>query len=66
MVIWEINEEEAANIIANFKPLGLFIVSPAKDDDKPIFVGMDNSTGDAWVEEFSSRNECESWLRREL
>lgn len=59
--IREIDEEAAADIIDNRKPLGLFIISLDK-----YFIGIDNSTGDAWVEEFDERDECESWLRREF
>jgi len=30
-----------------------------------IFIGIDNSTGDAWVEEFKTKQECMSWLKGE-
>ena len=28
-----------------------------------MYVGIDNSTGHAWVEEFKSRRQCLKWLR---
>lgn len=40
-----------------YKPLGQFIRKAGKK-----FVGIDNSDGDAWVEEFSSEAECVRWL----
>lgn len=29
-----------------------------------IHIGIDNSTGHAWVEEFKSRRKCLKWLKR--
>ena len=31
--------------------------------DRRCYVGVDNSTGDAWTEEFPSRRKCLRWLR---
>lgn len=56
--ILEVTREEASSIIETRKPLGLFYL-----EDGDIIVGIDNSTGDAWVEEFSSFELCENWLR---
>lgn len=30
-----------------------------------VFVGMDNTSGDAWVEEFNTLQECINWLLEE-
>ena len=54
-----VNEREAAAIIASREPKGLF----ALDTDIEI-VGIDNSTGDAWAEEFPGLTECLLWLAR--
>lgn len=51
------NKEEAENIINTRKPQGLFY-----QKDNMVFVGIDNSFGDAWVEEFKTQKECLAWL----
>ena len=28
-----------------------------------VYVAVDNTTGDAWTEEFSSKNACKKWLK---
>lgn len=43
-----------------YQPLGLFYL---KEDDK--FVGIDNSDGNAWTEEFPDEGSCLRWLKRE-
>lgn len=55
--ISEITIEAADAIIGSQKPIGCFY---CKDGDT--FVGIDNSTGDAWTEEFSSLHDCVEWL----
>lgn len=45
------------SIIATREPLGKFY---AKDND--IFVAVDNSSGDAWTEEFKSESNAVKWL----
>ena len=60
--IKEVNSQEACAIIRD--PLraepGLFL---HKDGDS--YVGIDNTTNDAWVEEFATRKECVDWLMGE-
>ena len=53
----KVSREEARKIITNRVPLGKFY-----EVDKEGFVGIDNSTGDAWVEEFATKQECIDWL----
>jgi hypothetical protein len=53
----EITSAEANNIIENREPRGHFLV---KDGD--LFIGIDNSTGDAWTEEFKKQGDCVDWL----
>ncbi len=59
--LWEqprqINSTQASEIIDTYQPLGLFWI---KDGDW--YVGIDNRTGDAWVEDFRTPEECLRWL----
>lgn len=50
----------ALKVIDNRKPLGLFWTM-----EKESYIGIDNSTGDAWCEAFDTRKECFKWLERE-
>lgn len=44
-------------IIKTRQPLGLFYVR-----QEGTYIGIDNSAGHAWVEEFSDLNLCKKWL----
>ncbi len=48
----------ASVVIETRRPLGLFYVH-----ENGVYVGIDNSTGHAWVEEFASLRQCKEWLR---
>lgn len=56
-----ITKREAIKIIDTYEPRGLFWV---KEYNKKahLYIGIDNLTGDAWVEEFKTREECFKWL----
>ena len=56
----QVSREEAAEIIEFRYPEGYFMV---KEDGK--FVGIDNSDGDAFTEEFKSKERCIRWLAGE-
>ncbi len=56
----EVGHEEALSIIETRKPLGLFV-----EDTGVEIIGIDNSDGSAWTEEFPDRLECLSWLLQE-
>lgn len=56
-MIRKISPLEAECIIAFRKPFGLFYLP-----DNSVYVGIDNSNGHAWTEEFSSLRECKRWL----
>lgn len=56
----QITKELSTYIIENSIPRGLFYL---KDKDADIYVGIDNSEGDAFVEEFKSVIECRKWLQ---
>lgn len=58
--ITKIKPKDARSIIETRKPLGRFFLL-----DNDLYVGIDNSSGDAWVEEFETKEKCLSWLRGE-
>lgn len=51
---------EATFVDDGYRPLGSFLMV---DGEK--IVGIDNTTGNAWTEEFDDRYSCERWLSRE-
>jgi len=57
-----VSPSRADRIIENREPKGLFFCRVQEGKGKP-FIGIDNTTGDAWTEEFSSAPECLRWLR---
>lgn len=60
MEIRMITKAEADGIIATREPRGLFYLDAGKS-----FVGIDNSTGHAWTEEFDTLPKCRAWLLQE-
>ena len=67
LTIQKISQEDARRLLnscdgtgGHYEPLGLFYL-----EEREKFVGIDNSTGDAWTEEFPDRESCLRWLRRE-
>ncbi|MGO5436834.1 hypothetical protein [Enterococcus cecorum] len=56
-IIQEITIDKALKIIDTREPLGLFWV---KDGGK--YVAIDNTTGDAWTEEFTDKKQCMYYL----
>jgi hypothetical protein len=52
-----IDEKKADIIIETRKPIGKYYVL-----ENGVYVGIDNSTGDAWVEEFTTEKQCLEWL----
>ena len=57
----KIKQKDAKSIIETRKPLGRFFLL-----ENGLYVGIDNSEGDAWVEEFTTKEECSSWLKGEI
>ena len=55
--IRKIKPEQADSIIDSRQPMGFFYVL-----DAGVYVGIDNSTGNAWTEEFQSLRKCKKWL----
>jgi hypothetical protein len=58
--IKEVAKDAALRIIETRYPLGLFY---CKENDQ--YFGIDNSEGDAWMEEFKTLKECKKWLLKE-
>lgn len=65
--IKKISKDEANNIIETRKPIGFFycIENDPNSNSKEIYVGIDNSSSDAWVEEFKTLSSCKKWLNNE-
>jgi hypothetical protein len=59
-VIEKITPSHAECIIHSRKPLGLFYLL-----HNGVYIGIDNSTGDAWTEEFTTLRHCKKWLLNE-
>ena len=57
--IEKVTPEAMERIIEKRVPCGLFY----RKAGRRCYVGVDNSTGDAWTEEFRSRRKCLRWLR---
>ena len=57
-MIVEVTLEVIHDIIETRKPIGLFYSKYGE-----YFVGVDNSTGDAWTEDFTSLEACKSLFR---
>lgn len=53
----EVSNKEAEKIICTREPLGKFWTK-----DKDGYVAIDNSTGDAWTEDFRTKEECMAYL----
>lgn len=56
--IARVSRKTATEMIEKRKPLGLFYTK----HNEFCFVGIDNSDGNAWTEEFISENDCIKWL----
>lgn len=56
----KISKAEAYRITDTRKPLGLFFLKEGSG-----YTGIDNRTGDVWVEEFPTKTACLGWLTRE-
>ena len=54
----EIGRHQAKQIIKVRHPVGKYWLS----EENGKFVGIDNSTGDAWTEDFDTKQECIDWL----
>jgi hypothetical protein len=62
MDIKTISTDQFQDIVENMKDpqkIGLYLIQEGK-----IWVACDNSTGDAWTEEFKSRTAAVEWLKK--
>lgn len=62
--IERITSEQASEIINTGKPIGLFWLKSKLEDGSDVWVGIDNSTGNAWTEDFKTKARCFNWLKR--
>lgn len=60
-MIIQVTPLAAAVIIESREPRGKFWTI----DESEKIIGIDNSTGEAWTEEFDAPEECLSWLSEE-
>jgi len=56
--IEKVTQEAMDQIIRTRQPRGLFY----RKEGRRHYVGVDNSTGDAWTEDFRSLRQCKRWL----
>lgn len=54
----QISKRDAYKVITNREPRGLFFVKEPAG-----YAGIDNMTGDAWTEDFKTKEECLRWLQ---
>lgn len=58
-----VSESYLAAVIEARRPMGLFLArATAKSQPGARWVAVDNSTGDAWTEEFGSESAARAWL----
>lgn len=55
--ITKLTKEQASEVIETRTPTGRFYT---KEGD--LYIGIDNSTGDAWTEEFKTKVSCFKWI----
>lgn len=56
-VMNKVDLKKANEIIEKRTPFGMFWLK-----EKGVFIGIDNSTGDAWVEDFKTKKSMERWF----
>ena len=59
--IHRVNQKRLLNVIDSRIPLGLFLTKEGHT-----WVAVDNSTGDAWTEDFARKRQAIRWLRGEF
>lgn len=62
----EIGVFQATGIIQDRRPFGKYWLKDMNEKNKERYVAIDNSTGDAWTEEFDDFDTMVAWLRREI
>jgi hypothetical protein len=64
MEIKKVDPEEATRIIETREPRGLFYCIDKEFKNIKVYVGIDNTYGDAWTEDFRTLASCKRWLIR--
>ena len=44
------------------EPLGLFYLTGKNGDGETVYIGVDNSSGSIWGDEFKTLGACKRWL----
>jgi hypothetical protein len=57
--IQKVTQDALRQVIDTRQPLGCFYAK----EGRRLYVGVDNTTGDVWTEEFKSLRRCKRWLR---
>lgn len=63
--IREVSPAEVEKIIDTKQPLGKFYTKEDVLGEEIVYVGIDNSTGEAWTEVFRTKEEYITWLNEE-
>lgn len=58
----KVSLDKAGKIIGTRKPLGRFYTIDNSIRLGKCYIGIDNSHGDAWTEEFTNLRSCKRWL----
>lgn len=61
--ISEVSQKEAKRIIDTRQPRGRFFLKDCETAGNQVFIGIDNTSGNAWTETFVSPNDCTNWLK---
>jgi hypothetical protein len=56
--IWRVSSRTLGQVIEHRTPCGLFLTKEGRK-----WVAVDNTTGDAWTEEFPRKRQAIRWLR---
>lgn len=56
-----VSSQKASDIINTMNPIGIFC-----HQEGELWVGIDNTTGESWVEEFENKVTCFQWLRGDI
>ncbi|WP_263117568.1 hypothetical protein [Bacillus subtilis] len=61
MKLQQVTYETAIEIVHERKPIGKFFAMK-QTIYGPIWTGIDNSSGNAWIQDFRKEEKCKEWL----
>ena len=59
----ECSAEYLLTVIHNYEPRSKYYAKTINRQGEMIYTAVDNSTGDAWTEDFKTRQEAIDWLK---